>query len=135
MGNMNLTECLIYLDDVIVFSKTKEEHLQRLTSVLQRMEKAGLKLKGSKCEFFRTSVKYLGHVVSANGVETDPEKIAVLKNWPVPKSVKELRSFLGFSGYYRRYIEGFSKLAKPLNDLLIGHSTNKTCKSKKKATS
>ena len=135
MGSLNLTECLIYLDDVIVFSKTKEEHFLRLKSVFQRLEEAGLKLKGSKCDFFRTSVKYLGHIVSANGVETDPEKIAVLRDWPQPQSLKELRSFLGFAGYYRRYIDGFSQLAKPLNDLLVGHSTNKTSKSKKSATS
>jgi hypothetical protein len=75
-------------------------------------------------------VKYLGHIVSEHGVETDPDKIAVLKNWPVPKSIKEFRSFIGFAGYYRRYIKGFSQITKPLNDLLIGHPTKKASKSK-----
>lgn len=81
---------------------------------------------------FRTSVKYLGHIVSEKAFETDPAKIAVLRNWPIPESIKELRSLLGFAGYYRRYIQGFSKFAQPLNDLLVGHSTNKS-KTRKKA--
>lgn len=132
MGELNLRECLIYLDDVIIFSRSVEEHLDRLNKVFERLEKAGLKLKGSKCEFFRTSTTYLGHVVSERGVEADPAKISTIKTWPVPSSVKELRSFLGFAGYYRRFIEGFAKIAKPLNDLLVGHPTNK--KSSKAST-
>lgn len=135
MGELNLKDCLIYLDDVIIFSDTIQTHFQRLEAVFTRLEQYGLKLKGSKCEFFQLEVKYLGHVVSADGVRTDPDKISVLKDWPVPRSIKDLRSFLGFAGYYRRFVEGFSQIAKPLNSLLIGHPTNKKCKSNKAATS
>ena len=80
-------------------------------------------MKGSKCEFFKSSVSYLGHVVSHEGVRTDPEKIEALASWPEPHNIKTLRSFLGFTGYYRRFIKDYAKIVKPLNDLLVGHST------------
>ncbi|MCG8113688.1 MAG: RNase H-like domain-containing protein, partial [Candidatus Thiodiazotropha taylori] len=135
MGDMNLKECLIFLDDILIFSSTFEEHLSRLEAVFSRLHQHGLKLKPSKCEFFKSSVKYLGHVVSENGVETDPEKIEALASWPIPTNIKTLRSFLGFTGYYRRYIKDYAKIVKPLNDLLVGHPTHKpsTAKSKKKS--
>ena len=133
MGELHLNECLIYLDDIIIFSDTLENHFVRLESVFKRLESANLKLKGTKCEFFRTEVNYLGHIVSEHGVHTDPEKVIALKEWKTPSSVKELRSFLGFAGYYRRFIPGFSSLAKPLNDLLVGHPTTKAAKSSKVA--
>ncbi|KAL5013852.1 hypothetical protein ScPMuIL_008122, partial [Solemya velum] len=132
MGDLNLQECLIYLDDVLVFSDTFDEHLKRLQGVFQRIEKHGLKLKPSKCEFFKTQVSYLGHIVSENGIRTDPEKIGAVATWPVPTNVKELRSWLGFTGYYRRYVKDYAKIVKPLNDLLIGHPTDKKCKKSKK---
>ncbi|MCG7874805.1 MAG: RNase H-like domain-containing protein, partial [Candidatus Thiodiazotropha endolucinida] len=133
MGELNLRDCLIFLDDIIVFSKTFEEHCQKLEAVFSRLSQHNLKLKGSKCELFRDRVKYLGHIVSASGVETDPDKIAPLKDWPVPSNVKEVRKFLGFAGYYRRFIEDYSKIIRPLNDLLVGHCTNKKAKTKRKA--
>ena len=123
MGDINLRDCIIYLDDIIIFSDTFEAHLDRLEAVFQRLHTYNLKLKASKCEFFKKQVTYLGHVVSEEGIKTDPEKIRVLKNWPVPKSVKDVRKFLGFTGYYRRFIKGFSTIVRPLNDLLIGNST------------
>lgn len=135
MGELHLKECLIYLDDIIIFSDSIESHFRRLDAVFKRLEKAGLKLKGTKCEFFQTQVNYLGHVVSQNGVETDPDKLKVLKDWPVPTCVKELRSFLSFSSYYRRFVPGFAQIAKPLNDLLVGHPTNKKAKTSKPAVS
>ena len=79
LGELHLKECLIYLDDVIIFSKTFEEHLERLGNVFKQLERHGLKLKGSKCEFFKTQVQYLGHIVSDKGVQTDPDKISALK--------------------------------------------------------
>ena len=133
MEELHLKKCLIYLDDIIIFSDTIDSHFRQLESVFQRLETAGLKLKGTKCEFFKTEVNYLGHVVSEDGVKTDPEKLKALKEWPVPTCLKELRSFLSFAGYYRRYVQGFAQIAKPLNDLLIGHSTNKKVKSSKPA--
>jgi len=121
MGDMHLKEVLVFLDDLIVFSKTLEEHEVRLMKVLGRLKEFGLKLSPEKCSFFQTSVRYLGHVVSRNGVETDPEKIASLKTWPVPQNLRELRSFLGFAGYYRRFVKGYSNIVKPLHGLTSGY--------------
>lgn len=121
MGDMNLKEAIVFLDDIIIFSETLEEHERRLLRVLDRLREYGLKLSVDKCKFFQTSVKYLGHIVSRNGVETDPEKTSALKTWPSPTNLKELRSFLGFSGYYRRFIQGYSKIVKPLTDLTVGY--------------
>ena len=109
--------CLVYLDDVIVFSSDFEEHTRRLEIVLQRLRAAQLKLKPSKCEFFSRQVKFLGHVVSDRGVQTDPEKIAVVKDWPVPRCLSELRTYLGFCSYYRRFVRGFADIAAPLHEL------------------
>ena len=88
--------CLIYLDDIIIFSQTFEDHLENLTEVFKRIKNAGLKLKSSKCEFLKQMVKFLGHVVSKEGISTDPEKISAVADWPAPTSVTEIRSFLGF---------------------------------------
>uniref|UniRef100_A0A669DQG9 ribonuclease H n=1 Tax=Oreochromis niloticus TaxID=8128 RepID=A0A669DQG9_ORENI len=117
VGDLHLTEVLVFLDDLIVFSDTLEEHESRLMKVLTRLRDYGLKLSPEKCHFFKTSVKYLGHVVDAHGVHTDPEKISALKIWPRPSNFKELKCFLGFAGYYRRFVEGYSKIAKPWNRL------------------
>ena len=122
MGDIHLLQCLIYLDDVIVFSKTFDEHLDRLRAILQRLRENGLKSKPSKCQFLQTSVKYLGHVISEEGITTDPEKIETLKTWPVPQNVDDVRRFLGFSGYYCRFVPNYAKIAKPLTGLLAGHS-------------
>ena len=124
MGELNLDQCLIYLDDVIIFSTNFEEHLRRLEAVFTRLHEHNLKLKASKCDFFKSEVTYLGHVVSEEGIKTDPEKTDAIKTWPVPKSIKDVRSFLGFAGYYRRFIKGFANIARPLNDLLVGVRTN-----------
>ncbi len=133
MGEMHLRECLIFLDDILIFSKTFEEHIQRLESVFSRLAEHNLKLKPSKCEFFKTSVSYLGHIVSEEGIGTDPEKISAVESWPAPTNVKELRQYLGFVGYYRRFIKDFAKLVQPLNNLLQGHVCEKSnSKSKKK---
>lgn len=121
MGDMHLREVLVFLDDLIVFSKSLEEHETRLISVLNRLRESGLKLSPEKCYFFQTSVRYLGHIVSRNGVETDPEKVKALKTWPRPQTLKELKSFLGFSGYYRRFIQDYAKIVKPLTNLTAGY--------------
>uniref|UniRef100_A0A3B3HM86 Gypsy retrotransposon integrase-like protein 1 n=1 Tax=Oryzias latipes TaxID=8090 RepID=A0A3B3HM86_ORYLA len=125
MGDLHLKEVLVFLDDLIIFSNTLEEHEDRLIRVLHRLKNYGLKLAPEKCKLFQTSVRYLGHIVSEQGVETDPEKISALKSWPVPQTLKELRSFLGFAGYYRRFIHGYAAIAKPLNDLTRGYSSKR----------
>ena len=139
MGELNLKECLSFLDDILMYSDTFEDHTKRLDAVFSRLHHHGLKLKPSKCEFFKSRVTYLGHVVIVDGVETDPEKIQALSDWPEPHNIKTLRSFLGFTGYYRRLIKDYAKIVRPLNDLLVGHPTNKhvateTKKKRKKAT-
>lgn len=128
MEELNLKQCLLFLDDILVFSSTFEEHLERLEDVFKRLERHSLTLKPSKCDFFMSEVKYFGHVVSEKGIQTDPDKSASLKMWRVPKDIKSSRSFLGFIGYYRRYVKDYAEWIRPLNDLLGGHPTNKKSK-------
>ena len=109
--------CLIYLDDVIIFSKNFDDHLRRMEEVFGRLREAGLKLKPQKCRFLQKEVTYLGHVVSENGVSTDPSKVSKILDWPIPRNVSELRSFLGLASYYRRFIKDFAKIAVPLHRL------------------
>jgi len=106
--------CLIYLDDIIVFAPTHEEHVRRLRQVLARIKEAGLKLKPSKCEFFQESLIFLGHKVTSDGLTADPAKIEAVVKWSTPKTVKDVRSFLGFCSYYRRYIPGIAEISAPL---------------------
>jgi len=124
MGDLHLKECVVYLDDIIVFSSTIEEHLERLRHVFQKLRDAGLKLKPSKCKFFQEKVKVLGHIVSSEGIECDPDKIEAIKNYPVPKDVKELQKFLGLANFHRRFIKDFAKIARPLT-MLLGENPKK----------
>jgi len=109
--------CLVYLDDIIIFSKTQEEHLKHIEEVLERMKKAGLTLKFSKCQFGQLEVLYLGHIISAKGIRPNPEKIQVVKDFRAPHTVKEVRAFLGLTGHYRRFIKSYSTKARPLINL------------------
>ena len=117
LAGLQWSRCLVYIDDVIIVGKSFQEHLRNLQEVLQRLREAGLKLKPSKCIFFQSSVKYLGHVVSREGVMADPDKVRKVATWPVPTSTKETQSFLGFASYYRRFIRDFAEIAKPLHRL------------------
>ena len=118
LGELHLNWCSIYMDDIIVFSRTPEEHIHRLTAVISKLRAAGLKLNPTKCDLFRQQIHYLEHVVSKEGISTDPDKIKAVTEWPKPTTVTEVRSFLGFVNYYRRFIPNFSKVARPLNKLL-----------------
>ena len=111
LGDLNMNWCIVYLDDIIIFSDTQEEHLKRLEAVFQSI---------SKCFFFREEIEYLGHVVSGKGVATNPKKVEAVTKWPTPKTVYDVRSFLGFVGYYRRFIKDFSKIAKPIRKVITG---------------
>jgi hypothetical protein len=123
---------LIYLDDLIIYSTTIEEHIERLDKVFTRLKEHGLKLKGKKCHFFKPQVKYLGHIISPEGIATDPEKIDVVKGWPRPETLKDLRSFLGFASYYRRFVPQFANIARPLYQLIsICNKQKNTQKSNK----
>ncbi|GFX14213.1 retrovirus-related Pol polyprotein from transposon 17.6 [Trichonephila clavipes] len=112
------TMCLCYLDDIIVFSETFEDHLIRLRLVLKCLQEAGLKLNSKKCLFAAQEVKILGHLVSSNGVRPYPDKIKAVRNFPTPKNIHDIRSFLGLCSYFRRFIKGFCYLAEPLQSLL-----------------
>ena len=119
LGNENFHSLLIYLDDVLVFGKSVEE----MDLVFSKLRAFGLKIKPQKCSLFRQEVKFLGHIVSAEGVATDPDKIKAVQEWQEPKSESDLRSFLGLAGYYRRYVSSFAQIAKPLHQC-IGKATN-----------
>ena len=109
---------LVYLDDILVFSKSFDEHIEQLDRLFSRIAETGLKLKVSKCHLLRREVNYLGHTISAHGLGCEREKTEVVRSWPIPKTLKELRSFLGFASYYRRFVDKFSHIASPLHDLV-----------------
>jgi Reverse transcriptase (RNA-dependent DNA polymerase)/RNase H-like domain found in reverse transcriptase/Integrase zinc binding domain len=112
--------CYVYIDDIIIFGKTETEHFKNLQKIFETLENANLKVSLDKCEFFKTEVEFLGFIVSTEGIKTNPKKIEAISDFPLPKTLKDLRSFLGLSGYYRRFIQDYSKIAKPLTALLRG---------------
>lgn len=111
---------LIYLDDILIYSKTEEQHYELLDRVLRRLREAGLRAKLSKCHFFKDELTYLGHVVSKHGLKPDSSKVDAIDNWPTPRSIHDVRSFLGLANYFRKFIQGYAILARPLTDLLKG---------------
>ena len=113
----------VYLDDVLVFSHTLEDHLQHLCAVIERLRGAGLKLKPSKCHFIQKEVEYLGHVISPDGLKPNPGRVSAVKEYSAPSNVKEVRQFLGIASYYRRFIPGFAKIAEPLHALTRKNET------------
>ncbi len=104
----------VYLDDIVIYSKTWEEHLQHIECVIKRLEKAGLKMGRPKCFFAQKEIEFLGHIVSEKGIGTSPRLVEKIKNWPTPESKTDARRFIGLVGYYRNFIQDFSKIAKPI---------------------
>lgn len=116
-------QCCTYLDDIIVFSTSLAEHIQRLEAVFKRLRSANLKIQLDKTDFLKREVAYLGHIVTPEGVRPNPDKIAAIKNFPIPKTSKEIKGFLGLLGYYRKFIKDFAKLTKPMTRCLKKNST------------
>jgi hypothetical protein len=108
---------IVFLDDILIYSKSEEEHEHHLRMVLQVLREHQLYAKLSKCSFYQKQIHYLGHIISKDGIAVDPEKVAAIREWSAPKNVKEVRSFMGLAGYYRRFIGGFSKIAHPITSL------------------
>ena len=108
---------LVFLDDILIYSKTLEEHRRHVHKVLETLAKSKLYAKESKCEFFKTEVEFLGHLVGRNGVRMMEDKVAAVAEWPVPKNVRDVRAFLGTAGYYRKFIKDFSRIAAPITEL------------------
>lgn len=109
---------LVFFDDILIYSKDLKEHLEHIKLVMELLKEHQLFARLSKCVFAVQQVEYLGHVISAHGVATDPQKISAIAEWPVPDNVTKLRSFLGLAGYYRRFIQGYGVICRPLHDLL-----------------
>jgi len=109
---------LVFFDDILVYSHTLTEHYEHLATVLNLLREHHLVAKASKCFFGRDQVEYLGHIISKQGVATDPYKIQAIREWPLPIGLKQLRGFLGLTGYYRRFVRGYGSICKPLTQLL-----------------
>nr|GFC88985.1 putative reverse transcriptase domain-containing protein [Tanacetum cinerariifolium] len=108
---------IVFIDDILIYSKNKKEQEEHLRTILKLLKKEELYAKFSKCEFWIPKVQFLGHVINSKGIHVNPAKIESIKDWVSPKSTTEIRQFLGLAGYYRRYIEGFLKIAKPMTKL------------------
>jgi hypothetical protein len=109
---------VLFIDDILIYSKNEEEHEEHLRLLLQKLREHELYAKFSKCEFWLKEVSFLGHIITNGGIAVDPSKVSDVLKWEPPRTVSEIRSFLGLAGYYRRFIEGFSKIVKPLTTLL-----------------
>ncbi|KAL6417754.1 hypothetical protein ACFW04_012396 [Cataglyphis niger] len=123
LSGLQGNELFVYMDDIVIYVRSLKEHEVKFNKLMERLRKANLKLQPDKCEFLRREVAYLGHIIGADGVKPDPNKIKSISKFPIPKNEKNIKQFLGLAGYYRRFIPQFSKTAKPLTDLLKKNNT------------
>lgn len=114
--------CYVYIDDILIFSKDEKSHMENIRTIFSTLHEANLKVQLDKCDFFKEELEFLGFVISSRGVKTNPSKVEAIGNFPIPKTLRELRSFLGMSGFYRRFIKDYAKLAKPLTSYLRGEN-------------
>ena len=110
----NCSFAMTYLDDIIIFSNSEEEHLAHIEEIFRRLEAADLKMKRSKCDFFKKHIHYLGHLISADGIRPLKDKLDTIRDMPAPRSSKEVKQFLGLTGYYRKFVPRFADLSRPL---------------------
>ena len=109
---------LVFFDDILIYSSTMTDHVTHLRSVLEVLRGNKLYAKMSKCSFAQSEIEYLGHIISKDGVATDPHKLSIIKQWPSPTTITQLRAFLGLTGYYRRFVQGYGVICRPLYDAL-----------------
>ncbi|KAH8308499.1 hypothetical protein KR044_010063 [Drosophila immigrans] len=114
--------CYVYVDDVIIFSKNESNHVKHVDVILKRLSEANMRVAKEKSKFFKTSVEYLGFIVTDQGARTDPEKVRAIQHYPEPKNLYEVRSFLGLASYYRCFVKDFAAIAKPVSDILKGEN-------------
>ena len=110
---------MCYLDDIIIYSNTIDGHLKLIETVLERLQSVNLRLNSEKCSWFKKSVRFLGHIISEDGIATDNEKLKVVRDWEKPRMIKQIRSFIGFASYYGKCIPKFTSICRPLHELII----------------
>lgn len=123
LAGLQGNQCLVYLDDIIIFGKTLIEHETNLNLVLNRLKENNLQIQTSKCKFLQREIMFLGHIISDKGINPDPSKIEAVQSFPIPTNTKEIQSFLGLANYYRRFIQNFSEIASPITALLKKDAT------------
>ena len=128
LGDQQYLTLLFYIDDICIFSSSVDEMLNRVQMVLERLQDFNLKIKLKKSHFFQPKVLFLGHILSKDGISPNPDKIQMVKDWPVPTNAKEVHLFLGLASYYRRFVPQFAKWANPLHDL------NSSCSNEEKSS-
>ena len=126
LAGLKWKSCLVYLDDIIVYSDTFDQHLKDLHNVFTALADANLTLKASKCNFCRKALKFLGHLITSEGIKPDPDLTATITAFQQPKKIKDVQAFLGLTGYYRRFIKNYAKIAEPLFKLLRSTSSSTT---------